>query len=167
MYIFDFNIKVQFLKCALLAMTQPPPQKTKYEISFGAFGIPEKIFSVLKGVIANPDGCGEDSFCIADTKRRLVLGVADGVGGSSCNGGNPAAFARSLMHHVSEIAKREPKKFKCHKVLKEAFQRILNEKDEQLANGASSTACVVSISKKTGILIRIKSNLVELKSVKF
>lgn len=125
--------------------------KPQGAICTGAFGIPKNLTCIRYGGSKTyPKECGEDSYCISDTEERLVLGIADGVSGSKEDGGDPAAFARTLMLNAWKIVeKRSKKKLKPHKVIKQAFKRLVDDMANKLPKGGASTACLLSINKKT------------------
>ncbi|EYU21813.1 hypothetical protein MIMGU_mgv1a024356mg, partial [Erythranthe guttata] len=74
-------------------------------------------------------------------KEAQVIGVADGVGGSSKNGIDAGEYARELMRNAEfavDRLRRRPGEVDPKKILTEAFYRT-----EALG---SSTACIVSLA---------------------
>ncbi|KAG0337264.1 hypothetical protein BG004_007713, partial [Podila humilis] len=105
---------------------------------------------------------GEDAFFHVSTPSRVALGVADGVGGWSEVGVDPALFSWALMDNAETVARlsdvnsgSEDKENREHKVLD--AQTILDGAYSELVKGGkveagSSTACILSLCKLTGTL---------------
>lgn len=89
---------------------------------------------------------GEDAFFQTNTPEGLAIGVADGVGGWSLVGVDPALFSWTLMDNAAIIAKNE-KSINAHQILDSAFHEL--RKSGKVAAG-SSTACILNLSKTTG-----------------
>ncbi|ORE05292.1 protein serine/threonine phosphatase 2C [Rhizopus microsporus var. microsporus] len=89
---------------------------------------------------------GEDAFFQTTTPEGLAIGVADGVGGWSTVGVDPALFSWTLMDNAAMIAKHE-KVIDAHQILDAAFHEL--RKSGKVAAG-SSTACILNLSKTTG-----------------
>ncbi|KAI8090634.1 phosphatase 2C-like domain-containing protein [Thamnidium elegans] len=89
---------------------------------------------------------GEDAFFQTNTPEGLAIGVADGVGGWSLVGVDPALFSWTLMDNAAIVAKNE-KSIDAHQILDSAFQEL--RKSGKVAAG-SSTACILNLSKTTG-----------------
>ncbi|KAF9092543.1 Protein phosphatase PTC7 [Mortierella sp. AD031] len=111
---------------------------------------------------------GEDAFFHVSTPSRVALGVADGVGGWSEVGVDPALFSWALMDNAEAVAR-----------LTDVAQSGIDSKDSHASSGASkipldaqtildgayselvqsgkveagsSTACILSLCKVTGTL---------------
>lgn len=123
--------------------------------------------------------CGEDSFAIAENDHQIVLAVADGVGGWRKKGIDPSKFSQSLMHHLKQTVQGEdeakaglwaklggandyeykvPTQIKDEamnpeELLRHAFWRMIRSFHRGLEKPfGSSTACLVSLNKATGVL---------------
>ncbi|CAG8755534.1 8920_t:CDS:2, partial [Acaulospora morrowiae] len=106
---------------------------------------------------------GEDAFFYVGTDSGVALGVADGVGGWSQMGVDPAYFSWALMDNAARIAKEfsasELALFNapdgCADIL-DAKQVLSGAFDNLIKSGkvkaGSSTACILSLSKISGIL---------------
>ncbi|KAG0027606.1 Protein phosphatase PTC7 [Podila clonocystis] len=104
---------------------------------------------------------GEDAFFHVSTPSRVALGVADGVGGWSEVGVDPALFSWALMDNAEAVARQtdvnngsENKEIE-NNVLD--AQTILDGAYSELVKGGkveagSSTACILSLCKLTGTL---------------
>lgn len=127
-------------------------------VSTGACGFSKKKKNPIKGEVSSFDDCGDDSFCISETDKEIIMGVADGVGEWAEGGYNPGLFAQSLMRNIKEISetKLSESKADLRWLLKTAFTKIVEDsqlvdKKEQKPIG-SSTVCVASIDKVNGSL---------------
>lgn len=89
---------------------------------------------------------GEDAFFQTNTPEGLAIGVADGVGGWSLVGVDPALFSWTLMDNAAVVAKNE-KSINAHQILDSAFHEL--RKSGKVSAG-SSTACILNLSKTTG-----------------
>lgn len=89
---------------------------------------------------------GEDAFFQTNTPEGLAIGVADGVGGWSLVGVDPALFSWTLMDNAAVVAKNE-KSVNAHQILDSAFHEL--RRSGKVAAG-SSTACILNLSKTTG-----------------
>jgi hypothetical protein len=89
---------------------------------------------------------GEDAFFQTNTPEGLAIGVADGVGGWSLVGVDPALFSWTLMDNAAVVAKNE-KSIDAHQILDSAFHEL--RKSGKVSAG-SSTACILNLSKSTG-----------------
>lgn len=130
--------------------------KRSIKISTGAFVIPKSVKDPKRGLTCTPLECGEDSYCIAENEKEVVLGVADGVGSWSERGIDPSVFSQTLMHNASEIAKLPSEKYLAETdrpkaLIHDAFKKLIEDykggKNKALG---SSTACVVMIDKEGG-----------------
>ncbi|KAI8967799.1 phosphatase 2C-like domain-containing protein [Mycotypha africana] len=90
---------------------------------------------------------GEDAFFQTTTPEGLAIGVADGVGGWSLVGVDPALFSWTLMDNAATVAKNTKQSINAHDILESAFHEL--RKSGKVAAG-SSTACILSLSKATG-----------------
>ncbi|ORX50899.1 protein serine/threonine phosphatase 2C [Hesseltinella vesiculosa] len=95
--------------------------------------------------VGNVDA-GEDAFFQTCTPGGLALGVADGVGGWSEVGVDPALFSWTLMNNAASAAKSE-KQLDAHHILDKAFDRLVQDGKVQ---AGSSTACILNMCKATG-----------------
>ncbi|KAG1054126.1 hypothetical protein G6F43_003846 [Rhizopus delemar] len=89
---------------------------------------------------------GEDAFFQTTTPQGLAIGVADGVGGWSTMGVDPALFSWTLMNNASNVASKSSKE-DAHDILDVAFDKL--RKSGKVSAG-SSTACILNLSKTTG-----------------
>ncbi|KAI8075165.1 phosphatase 2C-like domain-containing protein [Gongronella butleri] len=89
---------------------------------------------------------GEDAFFQTCTPSGLALGVADGVGGWSEVGVDPALFSWTLMNNAASAAKAD-KQLDAHNILDVAFDRLVQDGKVQ---AGSSTACILNLCKTTG-----------------
>ncbi|KAI7831373.1 phosphatase 2C-like domain-containing protein [Gamsiella multidivaricata] len=108
---------------------------------------------------------GEDAFFHVSTPSRVALGVADGVGGWSEMGVDPALFSWALMNNAENIAQltdttppEEPSALTAggERTVLDA-QTILDGAYSELVQSGtveagSSTACILSLCKMTGTL---------------
>ncbi|KAG0220770.1 Protein phosphatase PTC7 [Mortierella sp. GBA43] len=106
---------------------------------------------------------GEDAFFHVSTPSRVALGVADGVGGWSEVGVDPALFSWALMDNAEAVARltdadhhSDSKGGRSSKVPLDA-QSILDGAYTELVESGkvqagSSTACILSLCKVTGTL---------------
>ncbi|KAG0224642.1 Protein phosphatase PTC7 [Actinomortierella wolfii] len=101
---------------------------------------------------------GEDAFFHVSTPNRVALGVADGVGGWSEVGVDPALFSWALMDNAEAVARltdtvsdkdEEIKVLDAQSILDGAYTALI--KSGKIEAG-SSTACILSLCKRTGIL---------------
>jgi serine/threonine protein phosphatase PrpC len=92
--------------------------------------------------------CGDDAYIVAHHEGRVLLAVADGVGGSRELGADPGKYAWRLLTGIAEMFVRE-KSFKAQHVLAETYEQVI-ETMEHLE--ASSTICLVEIEQKKGIM---------------
>lgn len=131
---------------------------SSFNISTGAYCLPKSEENPKKGKKCTPLGCGEDSYCVAENDKEVVLGVADGVGGWRSKGVDPSAFSQALMYHAAEISKSPSEKFKNDAdrpktLIHDAFWRLVDDfKTGKRKPFGSSTACVVMINRETGQL---------------
>ncbi|KAF9430827.1 Protein phosphatase PTC7 [Entomortierella beljakovae] len=108
---------------------------------------------------------GEDAFFHVSTPSRVALGVADGVGGWSEVGVDPALFSWALMDNAEAVARItdadieniDPKNTQISKKIPLDAQSILDGAYSELVQSGkveagSSTACILSLCKVTGIL---------------
>ncbi|CAG8488577.1 16727_t:CDS:2 [Cetraspora pellucida] len=106
---------------------------------------------------------GEDAFFYVGTNEGVALGVADGVGGWTQMGIDPATFSWALMDNAASIAKE----FNSYQLslfnapngstdILDAKQILSGAFDNLIKSGkvkaGSSTACILSLSKTSGIL---------------
>ncbi|KAG0166806.1 Protein phosphatase PTC7 [Apophysomyces sp. BC1015] len=89
---------------------------------------------------------GEDAFFHTCTPYGLALGVADGVGGWSDVGVDPALFSWTLMNNAASVAKDE-NSVDAHHILDAAFTQL--RKGGKVPAG-SSTACILNLCKRSG-----------------
>ncbi|KAG0358711.1 phosphatase 2C-like domain-containing protein [Gamsiella multidivaricata] len=109
---------------------------------------------------------GEDAFFHVSTPSRVALGVADGVGGWSEVGVDPALFSWALMDNAEAVArltdvdhsdsKDDTNGQRSRKIPLDA-QSILDGAYSELVQSGkveagSSTACILSLCKMTGTL---------------
>ncbi|KAF9574189.1 hypothetical protein EC968_007284 [Mortierella alpina] len=116
---------------------------------------------------------GEDAFFHVSTPSRVALGVADGVGGWSELGVDPALFSWALMNNAENIARltdsapveadmevssgkalatdlhREKKILDAQTILDGAYTELVQS---GTVEAGSSTACILSLCKMTGTL---------------
>ena len=115
---------------------------------------------------------GEDAFFHVSTPSRVALGVADGVGGWSELGVDPALFSWALMNNAENIARltdsaaeadmesppgkalatdfnREKKVLDAQTILDGAYTELVQS---GTVEAGSSTACILSLCKMTGTL---------------
>ncbi|KAF9932922.1 Protein phosphatase PTC7 [Mortierella alpina] len=116
---------------------------------------------------------GEDAFFHVSTPSRVALGVADGVGGWSELGVDPALFSWALMNNAENIARltdsapaeadmesfpgnalatdlsREKKVLDAQTILDGAYTELVQS---GTVEAGSSTACILSLCKTTGTL---------------
>ncbi|KAF8979491.1 hypothetical protein BGZ46_005364 [Entomortierella lignicola] len=108
---------------------------------------------------------GEDAFFHVSTPSRVALGVADGVGGWSEVGVDPAQFSWALMDNAESVARlidvdvdhADPKNAQVVKKIPLDAQSILDGAYSDLVQSGkveagSSTACILSLCKMTGTL---------------
>ncbi|KAG0336998.1 Protein phosphatase PTC7 [Podila horticola] len=103
---------------------------------------------------------GEDAFFHVSTPSRVALGVADGVGGWSEFGVDPALFSWALMEHAEKIARLtdniadirddpENRVLDAQTILDGAYHKLV---ESGKVEAGSSTACILSLCKITGTL---------------
>ncbi|KAF9089319.1 Protein phosphatase PTC7 [Mortierella sp. AM989] len=108
---------------------------------------------------------GEDAFFHVSTPSRVALGVADGVGGWSEVGVDPALFSWALMDNAESVARltdvdidySDVKDAQVAKKIPLDAQSILDGAYSELVQSGkveagSSTACILSLCKMTGTL---------------
>ncbi|KAG0350170.1 Protein phosphatase PTC7 [Podila minutissima] len=104
---------------------------------------------------------GEDAFFHVSTPSRVALGVADGVGGWSEVGVDPALFSWALMDNAEAVARQTDVANGSDNKETETTvldaQTILDGAYSELVKGGkveagSSTACILSLCKLTGTL---------------
>jgi len=109
--------------------------------------------------------CGEDAFFLGKHLDGVVsLGIADGVGGWSSQGIDPALFAWELMNRCQDVAEETPSSsssspapLACEEVAADPKRVLIGgfERLQRAAGGApmgSSTACVASLDRHSGEL---------------
>jgi len=96
--------------------------------------------------------CGEDAFFVAEpTLVTAAVGIADGVGGWSGQGIDPALFAWELMNRCQDVAEHEaPPAADPRRLLESGFELL--RKASGGAPVGSSTACVASLDRLSGEL---------------
>ncbi|KAG0335946.1 Protein phosphatase PTC7 [Podila humilis] len=105
---------------------------------------------------------GEDAFFHVSTPSRVALGVADGVGGWSEFGVDPAQFSWALMENAEKMAHLTDNIADMHDdpasrdrvldaqtILDGAYHRLV---ESGKVEAGSSTACILSLCKITGTL---------------
>ncbi|KAG0379754.1 Protein phosphatase PTC7 [Mortierella sp. AD032] len=108
---------------------------------------------------------GEDAFFHVSTRSRVALGVADGVGGWSELGVDPALFSWALMNNAENIARltdclpheidlsptasSERNILDAQTILDGAYNELVQS---GTVEAGSSTACILSLCKTTGTL---------------
>ncbi|THH26401.1 hypothetical protein EUX98_g7789 [Antrodiella citrinella] len=114
---------------------------------------------------------GEDFFYIQEMRGQsgISLGVADGVGGWTTTGDDPALFSQALMYHAHRYSKTswagEPEidptleyeerekvegwELSPAECLEFAYGGVLRE---QAVHNGSSTACIVNLNTSSGVL---------------
>ncbi|KAH7049688.1 phosphatase 2C-like domain-containing protein [Linnemannia elongata] len=94
---------------------------------------------------------GEDAFFHVSTPSRVALGVADGVGGWSEVGVDPALFSWALMDNAEAVAHRSTSKIPldAQSILDGAYSELVQSGKVE---AGSSTACILSLCKVTGTL---------------
>ncbi|KAG0056215.1 hypothetical protein BGZ89_002177 [Linnemannia elongata] len=107
---------------------------------------------------------GEDAFFHVSTRSRVALGVADGVGGWSELGVDPALFSWALMNNAENIARLtdcvppeigpptaggERSILDAQTILDGAYNELVQS---GTVEAGSSTACILSLCKSTGTL---------------
>ncbi|KAF9119681.1 hypothetical protein BGW39_000125 [Mortierella sp. 14UC] len=110
---------------------------------------------------------GEDAFFHVSTRSRVALGVADGVGGWSELGVDPALFSWALMNNAENIARltdcvppeidpfptagagNERNILDAQTILDGAYNELVQS---GTVEAGSSTACILSLCKTTGTL---------------
>ncbi|OAQ29043.1 protein serine/threonine phosphatase 2C [Linnemannia elongata AG-77] len=107
---------------------------------------------------------GEDAFFHVSTRSRVALGVADGVGGWSELGVDPALFSWALMNNAENIARLtdcvppeiDPPTAGGERSILDAQTILDGAYNELVQSGTveagSSTACILSLCKSTGTL---------------
>jgi len=93
------------------------------------------------------DMSGEDAFFISHvgrSRRHVVLGLADGVGGWQDQGVNPAYFSRGLCAYMAEatIRPETERDLKPVTLLEKSYAQVL--KDKAIVAGGS-TACIATL----------------------
>lgn len=151
--------------------SRPPLPPSNWTLSCGVVGLSKNATNpsaVLKKP-TTPDSCGEDSYAIAENDVQCVVGVADGVGGWRSKGIDPSGFSRSLMRHLEATVMGEAEDakqatFGTHSsepaapigaatLMKRAFWRMINAYHAgREQHFGSSTACVISLDKSSGLL---------------
>lgn len=138
-----------------------PREVERPKIGFG----PETKIGQWKDALLGPnDDAGEDAICVtpmaaaaaqgadagSSNAHDLCLAVADGVGGWTEEGVDPALFSQALMYYLTRqasdvsISQRAPKQ-----LLADAYQAVLKEPAVSLG---SSTACVITLDAAKGML---------------
>ncbi|KAF9573984.1 Protein phosphatase PTC7 [Mortierella alpina] len=110
---------------------------------------------------------GEDAFFHVSTPSRVALGVADGVGGWSEVGVDPALFSWALMDNAEAVARLTDSDYnsdakdgsstdRISKIPLDAQSILDGAYSELIQSGkveaGSSTACILSLCKITGTL---------------
>ncbi|CAG8498480.1 8611_t:CDS:2 [Ambispora leptoticha] len=107
---------------------------------------------------------GEDAFFYVSTSSGVAMGVADGVGGWSQMGVDAANFSWALMDNAATVAKNyETTEFDFFNSPDGYYDKVLDAKqilstafDNLIKSGkvkaGSSTACILSLSRNSGIL---------------
>ncbi|KAF9931747.1 hypothetical protein FBU30_009671 [Linnemannia zychae] len=117
----------------------------------------------LKAAHPGKVDAGEDAFFHVSTRSRVALGVADGVGGWSELGVDPALFSWALMNNAENIARltdcvppennlpagSESTILDAQTILDGAYNELVQS---GTVEAGSSTACILSLCKTTGTL---------------
>ncbi|KAF9099644.1 hypothetical protein BGX29_007001 [Mortierella sp. GBA35] len=118
----------------------------------------------LKAAHPGKVDAGEDAFFHVSTRSRVALGVADGVGGWSELGVDPALFSWALMNNAENIARLtdcvplevdlptaggERNILDAQTILDGAYNELVQS---GTVEAGSSTACILSLCKTTGTL---------------
>ncbi|KAF9149095.1 hypothetical protein BG015_009134 [Linnemannia schmuckeri] len=118
----------------------------------------------LKAAHPGKVDAGEDAFFHVSTRSRVALGVADGVGGWSELGVDPALFSWALMNNAENIARLtdcvppeiDPPTAGSERSILDAQTILDGAYNELVQSGTveagSSTACILSLCKTTGTL---------------
>ncbi|KAG0296326.1 hypothetical protein BGZ96_009725 [Linnemannia gamsii] len=118
----------------------------------------------LKAAHPGKVDAGEDAFFHVSTRSRVALGVADGVGGWSELGVDPALFSWALMNNAENIARStdcvppeiDPPTAGSERSILDAQTILDGAYNELVQSGTveagSSTACILSLCKTTGTL---------------
>lgn len=136
---------------------------TGWTLACGAYCAPKSLPTLDPTRLAKLEGCGEDSFAIAENDFQITIAVADGVGSWRQKGIDPAHFSRSLMRHLEAIVSGEKGWFRAEgtptesippvTLIREAFWRLVRgyHGGREKPFG-SSTVCVASLDRTTGEL---------------
>lgn len=119
--------------------------------------------NLAKGTLKHDAGAGEDFFFLVSpsgfaapgaaradapsgASTRLVLGIADGVGGWQDQGIDPSAFSQALMYHAAQHAASLPETSTKGDLARAVMQRAFDDTLRMDAvKAGSSTALVASV----------------------
>lgn len=112
---------------------------------------PESDVGKWRATMLEGGDAGEDALMLAKTAdfANVLLGVADGVGGWTENGIDPAHFSNALLYYATQYAKLLGRLPSPTEALEHAFEKV-NE-DPSIEAG-SSTACLVQMDMVQGKL---------------
>jgi hypothetical protein len=93
---------------------------------------------------------GEDALMVSrQSDHAVLIGVADGVGGWTESGIDPAHFSNALLHYATMFAENYTSVPAPRTILEHAFEQV---KDNAKIEAGSSTACLVRLDAAQGRL---------------
>lgn len=151
------------------ATKAPPPPRLRVRLGIACRGKAKEMDnrpgSQKRSMVTKNCDCGEDAYFKMEDGNRCAFGVADGVGGWQEIGVDSSDFSWDLMNKCADASrsldqnsgiddlvdetKRITKSDVAHIILARAFRRL---EEEGLVKAGSSTACVLSLEKRSSIL---------------
>ena len=113
---------------------------------------PESDIGKWRASLLEGGDAGEDALMITKTAdfANVLLGVADGVGGWTENGIDPAHYSNALLYYATQYAKKQGTVPPPQETLEHAFQQV---NDDASVEAGSSTACLVQMDMVRGKLL--------------
>ncbi|WFC97957.1 protein-serine/threonine phosphatase [Malassezia yamatoensis] len=123
-----------------------PPRELSGEID------PESDVGKWRASLLEGGDAGEDALMITKTAdfSNVLIGVADGVGGWTENGIDPAHYSNALLYYATQYAKSKGAVPTPTETLKYAFEKV---SQDQNVKAGSSTVCLVQMDAVQGKLI--------------
>jgi len=90
---------------------------------------------------------------LVDCSQKAYLAVTDGVGGWAESGIDPSLFSESLSYYMHQHTLKNPSA-EPGVVLKRGYDAVIGDREVKMG---SSTAVVVGLDKRKGLLQAVKS----------
>jgi protein phosphatase PTC7 len=143
-YIYHFYRDSRWLSSISMDTPLSSPQIPTIRLSVAAACEPKHSFNGRIGI-----NCGDDAYIVAHRENRVLLAVADGVGGSREGNVDPGKYAWSLLSGIGKLFSWNDQLFEAQRVLAEEYAKAIDQAEHQKA---SSTVCLADIDTVTSTL---------------